>query len=433
LLKSEWTLEIRDAANGSPEYALAIRLSDARAQLWQNNLRNLLESWTKIPAQKIPDGWELKKHQPPDLIRCIRNGGCIVIDCGQNELQLGNEILQPFINLSPRLNETNWLSADLDWPRLAQLFPELIKINLPKTEMQVVGRAGNLQFNGKFILSQPLSPLDKWRFPTNAVHQPFISFTAARGFAAWLEKQNWTQPYEISPAPNQIFIWALAGIPFQTFAAVPVPDATNALVQLGRKFSANANWRKYFIAPFTEAETNDGIYWRGVPFISPSVTALREKSGEFLLAGFSPNSPLSLKPISPELFAQLATPNLVYYHWEITAERLPEVQYLGQLGFLLTWHQQLDSNSAAGKWLARVGPTLGNTVTEIKQTAPTELTFSRKAPGGLTAVEFFALASWLEATNFPGCDLKLPPLSEKLKLLRERHMHTNATVPTPSH
>jgi hypothetical protein len=109
------------------------------------------------------------------------------------------------------------------------------------------------------------------------------------------------------------------------------------------------------------------------------------------------------------LFTQLATPNLVFYHWEITAERLPEIQNVGQLGFVLTRHQQLDPNSAAGKWFARIGPTLGNTVTKITETTPEELNFSRKAPGGLTAIELFGFASWLEATNFPGFDLRLQP------------------------
>jgi hypothetical protein len=31
----------------------------------------------------------------------------------------------------------------------------------------------------------------------------------------------------------------------------------------------------------------------------------------------------------------------------------------------------------------------------------------------LTALEFFALASWLEAPDFPGCDLSLPPRLQK--------------------
>jgi len=74
-----------------------------------------------------------------------------------------------------------------------------------------------------------------------------------------------------------------------------------------------------------------------------------------------------------------------------------------------THHRQLDAKSAAGKWLASIEPTLGSAVTAITQTAPNELTLLQKAPGGLTAFELTALANWLEATNFPGCDLRLPP------------------------
>ncbi|MGH7950680.1 MAG: hypothetical protein ACREFE_02000, partial [Limisphaerales bacterium] len=90
------------------------------------------------------------------------------------------------------------------------------------------------------------------------------------------------------------------------------------------------------------------------------------------------------------------------------AERLKELPQLAQLTLMLTGHKQLDAKSAAAKWLNRIGPTLGNTVTEITRTAPDELTFTRKAPGGLTAIELLALANWLEAPNFPGCDLRMP-------------------------
>ena len=109
------------------------------------------------------------------------------------------------------------------------------------------------------------------------------------------------------------------------------------------------------------------------------------------------------------MFARLAQSNLVYYHWEITAERLKLLPQLSQLVLMVTRHRQLDAQSAAGKWLDRIGPTLGNAMTEVTQTAPDELSFTRKAPGGLTAVELTALANWLEAPNFPGCDLRLPP------------------------
>jgi len=271
--------------------------------------------------------------------------------------------------------------------------------------LQVTARDGDFYLNGKFILSQPLSRPTQWRMPTNTIRQPLVSFTAVRGFAPWLEKKN--LPYEISPVPDQVFVWALARIPFQTFAAVPVPDAKNALAQIGRKMSTNKDWQRRFMAPFTMMMTNDQISWQGVPFIAPSLSAVHEASGDFLVAGLFPNAPRR-NPLPPELFAQLAAPNLVYYHWEATAERLPELLQLSQLGLMLTRHQQLDGNSAAAKWLDKISPALGSSVTTVTQTTPDELTFSRKAPGGLTAVEFYALANWLEAKNFPGCDLRLP-------------------------
>ena len=150
-----------------------------------------------------------------------------------------------------------------------------------------------------------------------------------------------------------------------------------------------------------------------------------------MFAGVFPNGPKT-KPLPPELFTQLGQTNLVYYHWEITAERLKLLPQLSQLALMVTRHRQLDAQSAAGKWLDRVGPTLGNTVTEVTQTAPNELTFMRKAPGGLTAVELTALANWLEATNFPGCDLRLPPLNTQVVRTRKPPVRHPCKLP-PHH
>jgi len=409
-LKSEWFFEIRATADGSQEFALAIRLNNDRAQFWQKNLQSVLESWMKLSAQKIPGGWELEKHQPPNLVRFENSGGWVVICCGQNKLPSSREIVQR----ASAENAKSWLAVDADWSRLERWFPVLKKFDLPETQLQVVGTNGNLQLNGKFTLAQPLPPLAQWRMPSNTIHQPFVSFTAARGFAPWLQRQDWARPYQISPMPNQIFIWSLVEVPFQTFYAIPVPDGKSAVWQLDQKMSFDMNWRNYFMSPVSLVMTNNGIMWRGVPFIAPFVQATHENSGDFLFGGFFPNTPFS-KPLPQGLFTRLAEPNLVYYHWEITAKRLQQLQNLCQLGLMLTRHRQLASQSAGQKWISHIGPTLGNTVTEVFQTAPTELTFSRRAPGGLTAMELFAFASWLEATNFPGCDLRLPPRPANLK------------------
>lgn len=409
LLKSEWFFEIRDATNGSPEYALAIRLGNQRAQLWRENLAGVLQSWTHLPARKTSNGWWLKKDLPPNLIRFERHGDRVVIDCGQDELWLGNEMPEPFLKPGMAAAETNWLTADLDWPRLARWFPPLKEFDFPKMELQFIGRDGDLRSNGKFTLAQPLSPLEKWRMPANVIRPPLASFTAVRGIGSWLDRQGWARRYEIQPRPDQFFIWALPQIPFQTFAAAPVPDAAAALTQLHAKLSASLvnNSQNLFFTTIKEEMTNNRISWRGVPFIAPFVQALHEPGGDFLFGGIFPNAPFS-RPLPAELLQQLNTPNLVYYHWEITAERLKELPELTRLMLLLTQHDQFDTQSAAGKWLNHVGPTLGPSVTEVTQTGPNELSFLRKSRGGLTAIELIALANWLEMTNFPDCGFHLP-------------------------
>jgi hypothetical protein len=412
LLKAEWFLEIRDTTNAAPETALAIRLNAGRAQLWQENLAAVIQSWTLLSPGKTSNGWLLKKDLPPNLVRFARAGDWVVLSWGQNELPLSDGVIRRIqTEKRPTPVEKNyWLTADLDWPRLARWFVPLKNFDFPKLGMQVIGRNGNLRFAGKLTLTQPLSPLEKWRMPTNVIHQPFVSFTAVRGIGPWLKRQSWAQRYEIQPPPDQFFAWALPQIAFQTFAAAPVPEANAALAQLHAKLSPvfTGSSQDGFLFPMTIVLTNNEIAWQGMPFAAPFVRTLHEPAGDFLFGGFFPNVPRS-QPLSPELLKQLNTPNLVYYHWEITAERLKALPQLSQFILMVTQHKQLDANSAAAKWLNQIGPTLGNSVTEVTQTGPNELTFTRSAPAGLTAVELTVLANWLEATNFPGCDLRWPP------------------------
>jgi hypothetical protein len=354
----------------------------------------------------------------------------VVFSGEQAGFSLGNGVVG---KISASAAKNYWLSLDADWPQLAKLFPALQRVDLPEAKLQVIGRNGNLLLDGKIISAQPFTfTLDKWRLPTNTIHQPFISFTAARGIAPWLQKQSWAQPFLISPVPNQIFFWAMGGVPFQTFAAVPVPDANAALEQLHGKLAAPpaTALQSQFFMPLTMLMTNHEITWSGMPFAAPSIRALHEKSGEFLFGELFPNTPRPT-PLPPELFARLAPANLVYYHWELTDPRLKMLLQPAQLALMMTRHQQLEGESVASKWLNFVGPTLGNTLTEITQTAPNELTFTRKAPGGLTAVELFALASWLEAKNFPGCDLRLPPPHPKRMLHSPVKGSSTPSTPLP--
>jgi len=411
LTQAEWYFEARNA-NNATEAVLAVRLDAAHAQVWQDNLKNVLEMWTKLPAEKTADGWLLKKHLPPNFIKFARVGDWVVLGCGQNATPLNDGIIKRIqASKTPVTTAGNyWLSVEADWARLAQWFPALKDYDLPDTQLQLSAADGNVHLNGKFFLAQPLAALETWRVPTNTLHQPFVSLTAARGFAAWLQRQSWAAQYAITPAPNQLFIWALAQLPYQTFAATPVANGADALRQLDARLSTASffNHQANTMMPFSLELTNNQLSVRGAPFIAPYVRAVKEPSGDFLFGGFFPNTPKPT-PLPPDLFKQLATPGLVYYHWEITAERLPQVLNLTQLGLVLTQRRQLDGKSAAAQWIHSMEPKLGNTVTTVTQTAPTELTFSRKAPSGFTAFELIALADWLEAPDFPAFDLKLPP------------------------
>jgi hypothetical protein len=436
LLSSEWFFEARDMPGGSPEYALAIHLDAVRTQVWQNNLRQLLEGWTGIPARNISGGWELKKDRQPDLIRVTEKGGWLLVDIGQNRLVLGELVLG---SLAGEINATSnggkeWLSADINWPRLAQWSAELKTLALPETQFEVTAKDKDLHIEGKFFFPENLPMnLPAWQIPANTIHSPFVSFTAARGFASWLNSQAWARPYEISAVPDQIFVWALTASPFQTFAAIPVPNAVNAVTQAYARLNPAlnlANDQNEFIAPFKLAMANNEIQLQGVPFAGPFIRGDREAAGQFLMAGGFSDSGRP-HPVPPEILQRLTLKNLVYYHWEITAERFPQVLNMSQLAMVLTQHQQMGGNSPTLKWLQKIAPHLGNTVTEILQTAPDQMTFSRTAPGGLTALEFLMLGNWLEAKNFPGCDLKLPP--NQLRGHQAARPLRAINVPAPAH
>jgi hypothetical protein len=386
--------------------AIAIKLPADRAALWQTNLKPFF-TWGSFKS----------------------TGGWLIFDSGSGGLKLGDRLAQEISR-----PDGAWFSADVNWPQLAAWYPQLKALGLPETQLHVTAADANLHLAGKFFFPEnlTLNP-EPWRVPTNSLHQPFVSFTAVRGFSAWLKTQAWAQPYRLAPEPNELFVWALPQVPYQTFAAVPFADAAGALAQLYARLQPvfNAPMPGEFFTPFTLAKTNNEITLRGTPFIAPYVKAISEPTGQFLFAGVFPNTPRS-QSLPPELFQRLATKNLVFYHWEITAERWPEVLNLGQLGLVLTSRRQLGGDSAAMKWLQKIAPTLGNTVTEITQTGPAEMTFTRKAPGAFTAAELFLLGSWLENPAFPALDLKLPPRPKNLRRPHPRPASPAIPAPVPA-
>jgi hypothetical protein len=406
LQSAEWFLEARATAGAKPDVAIAIKLAPARAQAWAT----ALQPYFPAATFKQSAGW-------------------LIFDSGTGAVKAGDLLAQKIST-----TQAGWLGVDVNWPRLAEWYPELKQLALPETKFDVSAADANLDINGKFFFPENLSmKLEAWQFPSNTVHQPLTSFTAARGFAGWLSGQDWAQPVKLSPPANQLFTWAVNGAPLQSFAAVPVPDAAAAVRQLDAGLEpviAGRNAKGGFMSPLTVDATNNQIILLGAPFIAPYIKPTIDSGRQFLLAGGFPNSPKN-KPLPTDLFQSLAAPNLVFYHWEITAERLLSQLNLSQLTLMLTRHQQFDGNSAAFKWVTKIGSTLGNSVTEITQTAPNQFTFKRRAPGGLTALELLSLGNWLEAPDFPHCNLNLPPMTGQMKKIQIKRPNPAPAVPGP--
>ncbi|MEY4916694.1 MAG: hypothetical protein RL616_607, partial [Verrucomicrobiota bacterium] len=395
LQSAEWFFEARAGQGGKTAAALAIKLAPTRAQLWQTELQFF------FPAATFK-----------------QSGGWLIFDSGSGALKLGEKLAQ-----KTSAPATNWLTADVNWPRLAQWQPQLKTLGLPETTFEGSADATNLLVTGKFFFPENLTlKQEAWRFPTNTVHLPFFSFTAVRGLMGWLKTQPWGEAFAVDTAEDQTFIWCGAGEAFQAFAAVPVASSRAALQQASGQLQAvvaERNAQNGFMTPMRWQVTNNEVALIGAPGISPYLKAMKESSGEFLLAGGLPHLARG-KPTPPELIQHLTAPGMVFYHWEDTAQRLKAQLQLDQISFLMTRHKQINGAGVPYQWISKFAPELRATVTEITQTAPDQLTFKRRAPGGLTAFEFLLLATWLDAPDFPGCNLQLPPPSDRLKKMRER-------------
>ena len=69
--------------------------------------------------------------------------------------------------------------------------------------------------------------------------EPLISFTAAQGVEPYLQLDDVFTKLATDPFTNQFFCWAKREMPFQSYMAWPVKDASNVLA----KISAPKDWR----------------------------------------------------------------------------------------------------------------------------------------------------------------------------------------------
>jgi hypothetical protein len=302
----------------------------------------------------------------------------------------------------PALTNSFWdVRADL--PRLGAWFPMLAQFPVAPAHLSLMGRNENLRTEVRLDYPGKIPwTLEPWRLPTNFVSEPLTSFTVARGIAPILERVRDFSTLNLKPTPNQITAWGISNDQCRVYFAVPVNSSTNAIRQMAP--AAPGFLLKRFpsaLGDMLYASNRHELVWSGIPWILPTLRTGGRAGSEFLVGGIFPLAG-RVYPPPDELYAQVrGRTDLVYYDWEDTPQRLDHCRQLYQLASLVDRRVIPTTNSVAQRWLIAIIPKLGNTVTEITQSGPRELSVVRKSQVGLTGFELASFAAWLDSPGFP--------------------------------
>jgi hypothetical protein len=301
-------------------------------------------------------------------------------------------------------NSNYWFEVEGDFAQLndATGWGFHIPANFPRIGFSATGENNILRIDGEFNFSKPLNlQLEAWRTPTNLIDVSVSSFTAIRGIDRWLDSRSFWQRLKIGPPPDQAFFWGLRGLQMQTYFAAPVENASNQVYEIAEKILQKGG--PYFatndLAKFDRSTYFNGIEWRGLPYLWPFLQSLESNSPPLIYAGLFPNA--AVDPISPEALSVLNNTNLVYYDWEVTADRVQQWLYICQFARMVSQRPQLSSTGVSVAWIEAIIPKLTRSLTQITITGPAQLSLVRKSSIGLTGIELQLLADWLESPQFP--------------------------------
>jgi hypothetical protein len=429
-LRTESWLTSTAAAGRAPEWTLVLRLPDEVAHRWNAQLSQWLEGWTRTPTDSTTNtatasGWRAARNGSTAQWRLERSGGWLMIGHGPGPLSQFDETLArirtagrpgaeaPFdwllldahtATIAPRLGWPTWLAGPPGrWPRL---------------QLSVSGRNETVRTRAELSYDHNLELLlDPWRFPSNTIHAPVMSFGAARGLAGWLAALDAVHALGIDQLPNQLFAWAAEDLPVQSFVMLPAAEPARLLQQIASNLPAviQKDFPGLASGELRWMTNRNGITWQvSPPIITPFLRIVEEPSNQFLLAGLFPLPPATNELPAALIEQFLPRPDLLYYHWEITQARINHWIPMAQLPTLISIDRarSLGQRPPMGalelpgrEWLRAVAPMLGNTVTEVTRSSSNRLALVRNSHSGFTAFELLQLAGWLQ----PAATSNSPP------------------------
>jgi hypothetical protein len=297
-----------------------------------------------------------------------------------------------------------WLDVNFNVSR--QATQSDLPAMLPEISLTMIGDGRKVLTRGRLNFSGAVPTVsESWNIPTNFLGGDLSSFTALRAGTQQLLSRFWSK-FETNSPPQEFYSWSDSGVPMQTYGAVPVVDASNAVSRftdfvLGK---ADAWFTTNDMVKFQRAKAFNGLEWKGVPYIAPFVKSTETSGQSFIVGGFFPLVGAN-QPLTQQLLARIHDQtNLVYCDWESTGPRLEQWTYITQLLRLFMERPQLPGNSAAVKWLEAMSKRLGPCSTEIVRHNDQEFSFTRSGSVPFTAIELQLLIDWTQSPEFPSRD-----------------------------
>jgi len=440
LLSAETVWALGGTRSNSPDFIVALRLDDGRAQAWQAVLPKLAGGpGQAYQAQKF-DGkqWNLASGES---LWAVRVKSWLLVGRGKNLVDTMGEYLAQIgqnDHPAPPLNKS-WLEADLDWAQLARWLPEAPHVLLaPRTKVVFTAGDHTLYVNASISYPNPIPwKFEDWRIPTNLIRDPLISFTAGQDIAAYMSPNEPLSKLTDNPLAGQYFVWSLGDLVFRTHAAWPVADATNTIKRIGAEAPAafNPALKEMGAGELRWQPERNALAWENVgPFIVPDLQVAPETNGQYLAVSLFPLINRG-KPAPDELWQQITGhTNMVYYDWEDTGSRLGPWQTLGailpvlpRLELPLVTNNPGTTNRQIARalptpvvvdenWLNGLRPFLTHreTITLITRVSPTELKLVRQSPFVVTSLELVLLSHWLSGTASPGINTSMLPPRAKV-------------------
>jgi hypothetical protein len=404
------------ATKDGPSFILAVHLDAQRAQLWQDNFGKIFGGHGEAFKSQEFTGWRWNTSGS-NSFWIIPAQDWLLVGCGNEFLSLQVEYLKQIKTQgrpAPALDHT-WLEADIASARLGGWFrylkPANIKLTITPKEDDLHITASVLEGEAAHWQAGP------WQIPRELMRGQIISFTAGQNVAAFLNLNPALSRLPGNPLTNQFYFWALDQVPMLNFMAWPEAHASNALASLAATAptALNPELKRFNGTELAWYPEAGKLVCQNMQLFNPALEAVQINDGQFLfLSSFA--RLLKTKGAPDALLEQIkGRTHLIYYDWELTGRRLQEWQFLSQMIANRSMAPEKDVIYKAGvesEWLRGLSPLAGNTVTEITVVAPNELSLTRKAPLGFTAVELMLLSDWICEAN-AGPIHSPPPFGKK--------------------